>query len=267
MNDCSELWISISKRIDDGFLEITNNINEDVSIYPASIAKILIGAEVLRVVEQGNISLEDKVIAIENDIVDFSLDEFLYDKRPLIKIDDERTIDELLSLMLSRSDNTASNILLRLVTRESINENIVKKHKYFGSEITRKYGPRTLEEEKYKDAPVTTCKPIHYKDIMEKVSNNEFISHFVSMRLKQYLLHKGSEGFFQEFGKDYTFYFKGGGHQSVNGYGQIVRWKHHLSILKRNNEEYIICIFTLLKTLDKENIININTIIKNKLSV
>jgi D-alanyl-D-alanine carboxypeptidase len=47
------------------------------------------------------------------------------DHRPLLRSGEKVSIDYLLSLMLTRSDNTASNMLMDLANRENINNYII----------------------------------------------------------------------------------------------------------------------------------------------
>ena len=97
--------------------------NLDLFIYPASVYKVFIGAEVLRQIEAGLHQLDEMVeIKAPNDI---DKDVRLFpDTRPLLKAGDKVSIEYLLELMLGRSDNTASNSLIDLVQRENISKKI-----------------------------------------------------------------------------------------------------------------------------------------------
>ncbi len=117
--------ISIQKYKNKIWKPVYSSGDLHTSIYPASISKIFVGAEVLRQVEIGNISITQSITIKDNNVVNFKESEFSYSIIPLLKTGDVKTVDELLFLMLNRSDDTATNELIDLVTRESININTI----------------------------------------------------------------------------------------------------------------------------------------------
>ncbi|AAK78172.1 beta-lactamase class A [Clostridium acetobutylicum] len=88
-------------------------IKENEVFPSASTIKVLIMAEALNEVLSGNHALEEKIEIKSSDKVNYSIVTCLTNKiYPLI---------DLLTLMIISSDNTASNILIDLLTMDSIN--------------------------------------------------------------------------------------------------------------------------------------------------
>jgi len=171
--------------------------NENEFIYPASTYKIFIGAEVLRQAstfakapadkEQGAFSLSKKIkIKSPNDI-DNESRFYPTDTHQVLRAGDIVTVDTLMKLMLGRSDNTASNVLIDLVGRESISKNIVRANKWDGSDVTRKFLNRAHEDADYKFADITVACARHFAEFMEKLARDKLISASVSRKLKEYM--------------------------------------------------------------------------------
>jgi len=103
-------------------------LNADVALHPASTFKVHVMMEVFRQAEAGRLSL-DECIPITNSFISiadggsFSLDikddaeQTLYPR-----IDQTETIAELTRLMIVRSSNLATNILLEKVGTENVND-------------------------------------------------------------------------------------------------------------------------------------------------
>jgi len=84
-------------------------------IYPASIYKMYVAMEILRQVSNGNFSLSGQYIVKPPNDVD-KVKEISYDPRPLLRAGDTVTINYLLDLMITRSDNAAANCLIDIDT-------------------------------------------------------------------------------------------------------------------------------------------------------
>jgi len=89
-------------------------INESEKFIPASLLKIPIAMAILKKVERGEIQINQKIKIINEDI------NYLSTGEEKLKIGDEKTIAELLRLMIQSSDNTAKNALKRQLSEEEI---------------------------------------------------------------------------------------------------------------------------------------------------
>jgi hypothetical protein len=95
-------------------------VHPDSFIYPASVYKLYVAAEVLHQVSTGTGHLWDPVVVRSPNVVD-GVKEIVSDPRPLLKDGDTVTVNYLRDLMVTRSDNTAANCLIDLARRENIN--------------------------------------------------------------------------------------------------------------------------------------------------
>lgn len=251
--------------------------NMDHFIYPASVYKIFIGAEVLRRIELGDFSLDQKIIVKSPNDVDKDAKLFLGDSRELLHVGDTTTIDYLLDLMLTRSDNTASNCLIDLVGRESITENIIHRHGWHGSEVTRKFLDRIKEEKPYQYSETTKTCARHTTEFIYMVETNQLISPFVSQSLKNYMLRwnrsgRGGlslpqqlvyrKGGYLENNLYKNFYGKNGfGFESMRGLLSLVKsiftkgwaficWVNDVAVVTGNKSRYVISVFTVSKQLN-----------------
>ena len=86
---------------------------------PASIIKLFIMAKAMQDVHDGSLSLEDKITIKKNDVVGGAGVTTWYD------IGQQRTIRQLLTVMITDSDNTATNILIDKLGIKNINQYIV----------------------------------------------------------------------------------------------------------------------------------------------
>jgi beta-lactamase class A len=97
-------------------------VNADVSMHPASTMKVPVMMEVFRQAEEGMLSLDEplKIFNSFNSIVDgseFSLEEADdSDKTLYARIGESESIRELNRLMIIRSSNLATNLLMERVT-------------------------------------------------------------------------------------------------------------------------------------------------------
>ncbi len=192
--------------------------NMEHFLYPASVYKIFIGAETLRRIEIGDFSL-DQIVEIKspND-VDKDTKLFPGDNRNLLNAGDKVKIDYLLDLMLTRSDNTASNVLIDLVGRENITNNIIHKYNWSGSEVTRKFLDRIKEDKPFRFSETTKTCARHIAEFFYLVEKDKLISPFVSQKLKEYMLRWNREGRKGLSISDYVSYYRKGGYLENNLY-------------------------------------------------
>ena len=151
-------------------------------IYPASVYKMYVAMEVLKQVSNGEYSLSTQYIVRSPDDVDKSK-QISYDPRPLLKDGDTVTVNYLLDLMITRSDNAAANCLIDIATRDSINKTMHEMG-WYGSEVTRKFLSRKFEDPGYDTVRGTETCALHAVDFMYKVYENQLINPWVSMHLK-----------------------------------------------------------------------------------
>jgi beta-lactamase class A len=86
--------------------------------YPASVIKVAVMAAVEHQVEQGQLALDDLLTITSEQATCDSLPSD--DPRPPLNAGDEETIDYLMSVMITRSDNTATNALIAAADRVEI---------------------------------------------------------------------------------------------------------------------------------------------------
>ncbi len=239
--------------------------NMDHFIYPASVYKVFIGAEVLCQIEFGVLSL-DQILTIKspND-VDKDARIFPGDTRKLLNAGDEITIDYLLNLMLTRSDNTASNSLIDIVGRESITKNIIHQYHWHGSEVTRKFLDRIKDDKSYRYSETTKTCARHMAEFFYLVETEQLISSFVSRKLKEYMLQWNKGGRRGLSISEYVSYYRKGGWLETNlwKYGfkkalksifkkrwAVIRWSNDVGVVKGEKSHYIISVFSVNKQIN-----------------
>jgi beta-lactamase class A len=92
----------------------TINYNENAVVSSASTIKILIMAEIMNQVNKGLLSLIQRVKVKEDDRIAFSILSML-DK------DNTYTLQDIITLMIVQSDNTATNVLIDIAGMNNIN--------------------------------------------------------------------------------------------------------------------------------------------------
>ncbi len=114
MSFSSKMRINIQVESLDGYVYFSQQPQEMVP--SASVIKIPILVELMEQVKAGHFQLEDKYILADSDKVGGS---GVLSKR---MAGEEMNIDELARLMMIASDNTATNVIIRKVGRENINQ-------------------------------------------------------------------------------------------------------------------------------------------------
>ncbi len=240
--------------------------NFDHFIYPASVYKIFIGAEVLRRIEIGDFEIGQIVEIKSPNDVDKDARLFPGDTRKLLNAVDKVSVDYLLDLMLTRSDNTASNTLIDLVGHESITENIIYKYDWHGSEVTRKFLDRVKEDKSYRFSDSTKTCARHVAEFFYTTEKEKLVSPFVSQKLKEYMLR------FNKGGKKglwlpgvYKNYYSKGGWLETNLYKKnpfslfkaiftkgwaVIRWSHDAGVVTGENSHYVISVFSVSKIIN-----------------
>lgn len=161
---------------------VFGGVNPDNFIYPASVYKMYVAMEILKQVSEGKYSLFTPYIVKSPNDVDKEK-EIDYDPRPLLKNNDTVTINYLLDLMITRSDNSAANCLIDVATRPAINKTILEQG-WKGSEVTRKFLSRKFEDPGYDTVRGTETCALHAADFMYKIYSKQLINPWVSRQLK-----------------------------------------------------------------------------------
>jgi beta-lactamase class A len=136
-------------------------------------------------VSNGEYSLFQSYIVKSPNDVDRSR-EISFDPRPLLKHGDTVTINYLLDLMITRSDNSAANCLIDIANRSRINKTM-KEYGWQGSEVTRKFLRRAFEDPGYDTVKSTETCALHAADFMYKIYQQQLVNPWVSMQLKALL--------------------------------------------------------------------------------
>ncbi len=160
---------------------VMSGVHMDNFIYPASVYKMYVAMEVLKQISSGKYSLFTPYIVKAPNDVDRS-SEIKWDPRPLLKAGDTVTVDYLLDLMITRSDNSASNCLIDLAGRENINKTM---HEYgwYGSEVTRKFLSRKFEDPGYDTIRGTETNARHAAEFMYRIHTGQLVNEWVSKQM------------------------------------------------------------------------------------
>lgn len=160
-------------------------VNMDSFIYPASVYKMYVAMEILKQVSEKKYSLFKSYVVHSPNDVDHS-SEISWDPRPLLREGDTVTIQYLLDLMITRSDNSAANCLIDVAGRKNIN-NTMHQYGWYGSEVTRKYLSRKFEDPGYDTVRSTVTNARHAAEFMYLIQTNKLVNPWVSKKLKIFL--------------------------------------------------------------------------------
>lgn len=161
---------------------LLGGVNMEHFIYPASVYKMYVAMEILKQVSNNEYSLyKNYVVKSPNDVDHTS--EISWDPRPLLRDGDTVTINYLLDLMITRSDNSAANCLIDVAGRENINKTM-HENGWYGSEVTRKYLSRKFEDPGYDTVRGTVTSALHAADFMFKIYKDQLINPWVSQQMK-----------------------------------------------------------------------------------
>jgi beta-lactamase class A len=161
---------------------LLGGVNMKNFIYPASLYKMYVAMEILKQVSQGKYSLYQPYVVKSPNDVD-KTPEISWDPRPLLHDGDTVTVNYLLDLMITRSDNSAANCLIDIAGRKNIDKTM-HENGWYGSEVTRKYLPRKFEDPGYDTIRGTVTCALHAADFMYKVYKDKLINPWVSQQMK-----------------------------------------------------------------------------------
>lgn len=209
------------------------SVNAKSFIYPASVYKMYVAAEVLRQIEQGPASLDTSFTVRVPNVVDRTK-EISTDPRPLLVEGDEVTLGYLLDLMITRSDNTAANCLIDFAQRPKINE-LLQGYGWQGSEVTRKFLKRPVEDEAYRRAPGTQTCALHAADFLYRIRTHTLASPWVSMQMESLLGRQlDTAKMARGLPRGAMFYHKT---------GWFAKWTHDVGIVDDGGTRFIIAAF------------------------
>lgn len=212
---------------------VLGGVNYDNFIYPASVYKMYVSAEVLHQVSQRKYSLYDEHIVSGHNAVDRSR-EIKSDPRPLLSEKDAVTIYYLLDLMITRSDNSAANCLIDIAQRPNI-DYLLQSYGWKGSEVTRKFLKRTFEDPGYENVRGTETCALHAADFLFRIYSLKMVNPWVSMQMLSLLgsqLDKSKIA--AGLPSDVMYY---------NKTGWFSYWTNDVGIVDDGNVRYIIACF------------------------
>ena len=157
-------------------------VNPGNFIYPASVYKMYVAAEILNQVYQGKIDLYAPCVVKSPNDVDRSK-EIASDPRPLLRDGDTVTVNYLLDLMITRSDNSAANCLIDIADRKNINS-LIHRYEWEGSEVTRKFLSRKYEDPGYEKIRGTETCALHAADFIYRIITGTLVNPWVSSQMK-----------------------------------------------------------------------------------
>lgn len=181
----------LPEHVSIAFIDLTGKcpqlagVNMDSFIYPASVYKMYVAMEVLKQISEGKYSLSTNYIVRSPNDVDRSR-EVTTDPRPLLRNGDTVTINYLLDLMISRSDNSAANCLIDIASRKNINASMLA-YGWQGSEVTRKFLSRKFEDPGYDTIRGTMTNARHAAEFLYRIATNQLVNAWVSLQMKSLL--------------------------------------------------------------------------------
>lgn len=150
--------------------------NENEIFVAASVIKIPIMVELFKEINKGSISLEDKVkVKHEDKLPSSGALTYMHDGI-------EVTIKDLCTLMIILSDNTATNILIKKLGMENINETI----KSIGLKNT-KINRLLFDSEEQKKGKENYFAPYEIGVLLEQLYKGELISKEISKEMENIL--------------------------------------------------------------------------------
>ncbi|HNR67562.1 MAG TPA: class A beta-lactamase-related serine hydrolase [bacterium] len=160
-------------------------VEMDNFIYPASVYKMYVAAAVLALIDSGCVRWDSTWIVAAHNAVDRQK-EIFFDPRPLLQAEDRVPVYYLLDLMISRSDNSAANCLIDLATRPFI-DRLLHRYGWQGSEVTRKFLSRRVEDPGYSEVRGTETCARHAAEFLYRMESGTLVSKRVSLELKSLL--------------------------------------------------------------------------------
>lgn len=208
----------------------------DAFLYPASVYKMYVAAAVLSQVLDGRYDLDTPRVVAAHNAVDTAR-EVLSDPRPLLAAGDTVTVGYLLDLMITRSDNSAANEMIDLATRPTV-DSLMHRYGWQGSEVTRKFLPRSVEDPGYADVPSTMTSGRHAAEFLALAATDRLVHPWVSQRLMALLGGQLDRGKLAA-GLPRTAFFA---HKT----GWWSFWTHDVGVVRDGDVAYVVALLTPL---------------------
>lgn len=230
----------VVEQVSFAVIDLTNGrrdfagVHPDNFIYPASVYKMYVAAAVLAQIEEGDYELTSHLQALAPNIVDRRR-EVLTDPRPLLADGDTVTVGYLIDLMITRSDNSASNIMIDLASRPRI-DSLLHSYGWHGSEVTRKFLPRQFEDPGYEEIRGTETNARHAAEFLLRMNERSLVSPWVSMQLETYMGRQLDVSKLRiGLPRNAMVYHKSGWWST---------WTHDIGLVDDGDVRYIIALFT-----------------------
>lgn len=229
--------------------------NMDQFIYPASVWKVFIAAEIMRKVENGVLNRANEVEIVASNKSDGDIQFFpsgsKSDHRPALQIGDRVSIGYLVDLMLTRSDNVASNVLMRIASREDINTHIILANGWNGSEVTNAHVASLLAQPTYQFSKVTLSTARHLAELLYKIETDQLVNEGASRSLKGLMKCTAEASRADLYLPEFKSYYRKGGwleiDESQNGDttdDAVIRWVNDAGVVKGANSHYAVAMLT-----------------------
>lgn len=202
-------------------------------IYPASVYKMYVAAEVLDQISKGRYALDSIMVVRAPNAVDREKG-IPSDPRPLLQEGDTVTVNYLLDLMITRSDNSAANCLIDLAQRENINA-LLHVYNWQGSEVTRKFLSRKYEDSGYEKIRGTETCALHAADFMYRIYSGSLVNPWVSMQMRSFLARQLDHSKYAAGLPPNTMFF----HKT----GWYAYWTNDVGIVDDGKIRYIVACF------------------------
>lgn len=227
--DGEDEWSSICVvNLADPDHPVVGGWKEQNFVYPASSYKLYILGEAIRQVLAGEYSLDEIRTVKKHNVRGNSR----------LEADQKVSVSEILRLMMMYSDNTAANEAIDLVDRRRASA-LLRAMGCEGSDITRKYLSRTLEDDGYSTVPGTTSSALHFATFLWAVESSAIGGG------KGRGLIKGYMGTVETAKKR----FRAGLPDEATRYSKSGTWdtfSSEVAIVEEGKAHYIVCVLTAL---------------------
>lgn len=229
--------------------------NLDKFIYPASVWKIFIAAEILRKASLGTLDLASDMAVMSQEKNGLDIQFFpsgsKTDHRPLLQAGDRAPIGYLVDLMLTRSDNVASNALVSVARREDINNHIILANGWNGSEVTSEHVAYLKSLRSYQFSKIMVSTARHLAEFFYGIETGKLVNEAVSHKLKEYMRKSNHGDRAGLYIHEFESYYRKGGWLEIdkrqNGEAAddaVIRWVNDAGVVKGHNSHYVIAMLT-----------------------
>lgn len=202
--------------------------NGDAFVYPASTYKMYVAAEAIRRVVAGDMSLDDTHEITPHNVRGTS--------GPAAGA--PMSLSEIIRLTMQYSDNTTANELIDIVDRHKASA-LMHALGCHGSEITRKFLPRNLEDEGYEDIMGTVTSGRHLAKFLWGVEQGAIGGGKGRGLIKGYLAMNDRGRFYRGLPESATIHSK-------TGWWNI--YTSEAAIIEDGDIRYILCVLSVQNT-------------------